>query len=436
VKKLTLYSASALLIFFLSHCKKKQKGDTTSPTVSISSPANGQSFNMFDTIIINAHVSDETQLTSVVVSLNDLNNIPVQSAVNVGIQGKDFSFTLKYILSEYHLASGNYNISISANDGSNSHQGTQQIYIHESPTLKTGYYIVGATQPKIIGKYDASFSSTGSISLNTGFNGMVYEGYYHQLFVNGNINQSFQTYNAQTNTIDWSLPYGGGGLSQFMSVYTDGKKPYISFYSGNVVSYSNTGTIDKTYNNSGSGYYATCFAIGSSFNVGVYTDKFGTGADKIMCFNKNGPGINGNFAPLSTIALFEHASDQFFVLGNDASNKAVLSIYSVSANISNPVTNLVNSKMLSAVQIDPDYLIFSCANGTIYGYKYSTSNLLSLATVSGAQKLFYQPKMLELTAASLNTLYVYSVSGNYVLTQQNMQVLTDSIIGFEVITNK
>jgi hypothetical protein len=391
---------------------------------------------MFDTIVVSAHVSDETKLTSVVVSLNNSDNSLAQNPVSVGIQGKDFTFSIKYVLTEYRLTTGSYNISITAGDGTNSHQSTASVFIVESPTVKTGYYIAGSSQPKNITKYDLSFNSAANISVNTGYNGMAYGGYNQQLFVNGNTNQSYQTFDSQTNSLSWSLPYSGGGLPQFMGVCSDGKKPYVSMYTGNVVSYSEAGVISKTYSNSAAGYYNTYFSFGAMYDLGIFKDKFGTGPDKIISFGANtGVVQNSNIVPFKVVGIFEYMLDEFYILGNDASNNAVYSLYTASTNVCTPPTSLMNGKMLSAVQIDSDYMIFSSANGNIYGFRYSNTNILSLAGVV-AQKLFYHPKMHELTASCKNNLYAYSVSGNYILTQQNMHVLADSIIGFEVITNK
>ena len=425
-----------MLIFF-SSCKKKEDKDTTSPIISISSPGGAQTYNMFDTITVVAHVSDETKLTAVFVSLNNSDNIGVQNDVSVAIQSKDFTFTVKYVLTEYHLASGFYNISVTANDGSNSHQSTAQVYINESPTLRTGYYVVGATQPKSIARYDAAFNPVaGTISLNTGFNGMAYGGYYKQLFVNGNINQSYQTYNTGLNNITWAMNYGGGGLPQYMGVYSDGKQPYVSFYTGNVVSYSSSGVIDRTYKNNSTNYYATTFAFGTGYNIGIYKEKFNAAGDKIISFGKNtGIAQNSNLTPCNVLAVFERTGDEFYVLGNDASNNFVFYMYTVSTNLFAGPFALPGGKLLSAVQIDSDYLVYSTSNGTIYGHRYSNGTTLALASVM-AQKMIYKNKLNELTAAVKNSLYVYSVSGNYTLTQQNMQLFTDSIIGFEVLTNK
>ncbi|HWY37636.1 MAG TPA: Ig-like domain-containing protein [Bacteroidia bacterium] len=423
------------MIFFSPGCKKK-KEDTIPPLVSISNPVSGQAFNMFDTITVTAHVSDETQLTSVVVSLNDGNNIPVQSAVSISIQSKNFTFTLKYPLTEYHLTSGNYYISIIANDGSNSHQSTTQVYVTESPTLKTGYFITGISQPKNIGRYDVNFNPTGNISLNTGFNGMAYAGYYRQLYVNGNINQSFQAFYEPTSSPVWSGAYGGGGLPQDMAVFTNGREPYISYYSGYVISYSNNGTTDKTYKNANNTYYASRFCFGSSYNLGIYKDKLGTATDKIISFGKNtGIAFNSNFAPCSVVTMFPHTDDEFYVLGNNTANNVQLYLYTVSANVFAGPLSLPAGKLLSAAQIDPDYLVFSLDNANIYGYRYSTGNTLSLANIA-AQKLFYHPKMYELTVAASKTLYVYPVTGSYALGTASSHIFSDSITAFEVITNK
>ncbi|MGZ3864155.1 MAG: Ig-like domain-containing protein [Bacteroidia bacterium] len=439
MNKILSYAPVALLIFFLGSCtsckKKKDNTDSVSPSVTINTPTANQTFNMFDTIVVSAHVSDDIKLTSVTVSLNDMNNIPVQFTANIPISGKDFSFSIKYVLTEYRLATGNYQISINANDGTNSHQSTRQIFVIESPTVKKGYVIVGASTPKVLTKYDTTFATTGSINISTGFNGMAYGGYNQQLYINGNINQGFQSYNMQAGIADWTMIYNSSGIPQYMGVYTDGQKPYVSHYYGNLLAYSNTGQSVKTFTNNATGYYVSYFNFGSTYDMAVIKDKFGTGPDKIVCYKPTGVANNDNFAPCTIVGIFEKQFDRFYILGNDAANKAVFSLYDVSANTCTPVSGLANGKMLSAVQIDPDFLIFSCSDGNIYGFRYSNNNILPMTGVV-AQKLFYHPKMKELTASVKNNLYVYSVSGNYTLNQQKMQVLTDSIIGFEVITNK
>ncbi len=422
------------MIFFLAGCKKEKK-DTQSPLISISNPAEGQIFSMFDTMQVTAHVSDETHLTSIVVALTDLNNIPVQGNYPVSLQSNDFTFTINYVISEFRLLSGFYYLSVTANDGTNSRQSTRKIYINESPTLKTGYYIVGATQPKNVIRYDAAMVQKNLISLTTGFTGMAYSGYNHQLYINGHVNQSLQAVDAAYNEqLNWTSAYSVG--SNFTSIYTDGKKPYIGYYSGSLSSFASSGGYSTSYINNNTGYYPVYFTTTSTYGVGIYKDKFGIAGNQIITFGKNnGIAINSRYTPCYIVGIFERTQDELYILGNDTNSNPVIYLYSVTGNFFTGPMSLPAGKLVSAVQIDSDYLIFAAQSGNIYGYRFSTNNAISLASIN-AQKISFQPKMYELTASSKNNLYTYSLSGNYNLTQVNMQVLADSIIGFEVVTNK
>jgi len=420
------------LIFFFS-CKKEKK-DTTSPLVSITSPADQQAFNMFDTLTVVARVSDETQLTSIIIALIDMNNIVVQSSLSVPIQSKDFTFSVKYALNEYHLPSAFYYLSITVSDGSNSHQSTRKIYVTESPTLKTGYYVCGVTQSKNVYVYDAAFALKNTIVLNTGFKGVTYGGYYHQAYVAGNSNQPFQAFDVTYNDqLVWTA--AAYVSDPFTCTYSDGVKPYIGYFSGNMLSFNSNGGQSTTYVNNNSNYYPVLFSAHSKYAAGIFKDKTGGGNIIIGFFRNSGVATNSTSVPLSVIGIFEKAQDELYVIGNDATNNAVLYTYNVPGNYFNGPFSLGAGKMLSAVQFDSDYLVYSSANGNIYGYRYSNGNNLVLASVT-AQKIIYKSKLNELSAASRNQLFTYSLSGNYSLIQSNLQAFTDSIIGFEVITNK
>ncbi len=435
MKKHHLHIALFVLIFLFFSCKKEKK-DTTSPTISISTPASGQGFVMFDTVNVSARVSDETHLTSIVVALVDINNIVLQYSYSVPIQSNDFTFNIKYILNEFHLSSGFYYISVTANDGTNATQRTVKIYITESPTVKTGYFIVGATQPKIITKYDASFVQQTTISLGTGFNGMAFGPYYKQLYINGNINQSFTGYDATMNGTTWSVIYNGGGQPTFECVTTDGQKAFIGYYSGYVGSVNYTGGTSTGYPNGNSNYYPYYFGFSGSYAIGAYKDKFG-GSDRLYSFYKNsGVGTNNVFVPFTVIGIFEYTNTQAYIFGN-VSGLAAYYLYDATLNSLSGPAVIPNGKLLSVAQVDPNYLLLALDDGKIYGYNCTGlgGSYLPLANIK-AQKLIYNPKMHELSASSKNSLYSYSLSTNYVLTLSGFQVLADSIIGFEVITNK
>lgn len=434
MRKPATYTALLLLIFFWS-CKKKEK-DTSSPSLGISSPVSGAFYKMYDTIIVSGHVSDDKHLSSVVVTLTDANNAVQQYSYSVPIQSNDFNFSIQYYLTNYHLSSGYYYISVTAGDGSNTTQRSTKIYITESPTLKTGYYVVGASQPKTIVKYNTAFAQQSSISLNTGFNGMAFAPYYRMLYVNGTIYQPLQAYDEQTNGLAWSYNYNGSGMPTTVSMSTDGTDAYVGYYAGSVMRITNTGQLGAGYSTGNNIYYPTYFTLTSAYGTGVFKDKTGSAGDKLYCFYRgSGFYLNSAYTPLKAIAIFEHTQNEFYVVGNNSSGQAQLYLYSVQNNAFTGPFVLPTGKLLSAVQADSDFLLLGMDNGNIYGYKYSTGNCLPLAGAK-AQQLAYNNKLGEVTAAVRNNLYSYSLSTNYNLTQINMQTFTDSIIGFDVITNK
>jgi hypothetical protein len=389
---------------------------------------------MFDTIHVQAQVSDETHLTSVVIQLTDLNSIPVQSSYSIPITGKSISVDYKYQINEYRLPSGFYYLSILANDGSNTHQGVKKIYITESPTVKTGYYITTGLSPKTISRYDTTLALQNSVHLNTGFNGMAYGGYYHQLYINGNASQSLTAIDPTVNDQQkWSSLYNVNDA--FTCISSDGTYPYVGYYSGKVRTFTSAGNNGVTYVNSNNNLYPKYFTTTGTYGVGIYKDKTG-GGDKLICFTKNtGIAFNSNFTPCSVTDVFEHTQDEFYVLGNDGSNQAVLYLYSASGNVFNGPLSLPAGTLVAAAQADSDFILFALSNGTIYGYRYSTNNTLIL-TSQQAQKLFYHPKLAELNVSYKNFLYTYRLSTNYSLNLVNTRALTDTIVDFEVITNK
>lgn len=424
--------AILLLIFFSAACKKEKK-DTTSPSISISNPTSGQPFNMFDTLVVSAHVSDETHLSSVVVSLVDANNIVLQYSLNVYIQSNDFTFSIPYILNEFRLTSGTYYISVVASDGTNRTQRTQAIAVTESPTTKSGYFIVGAGQPNLVVKYSNTGAQQSVITLASTYHGMAFGAYYQQLFLNGGINQPFVAYDVTMGGTAWTLPYNGNGLPTFEYVTTDGQKAYIGYYSGYVGSETYTGGTSTGYSFGSNNYYPYYFTLTSKYAVGAYHDIFG-GGDKIATFLHAGVSVNNIFLPLTPVAIFEHTQDELYVLGNNSVGQGIYYLYNVTTNGFQGPFTLPTGKLYAAALVDSDYLLVSAGNN-VYGFQHSSGNSTVQASIL-AQKLIYNPKMRELNAAAGKLVYSYSLSTNYALIPGINYSVADSIIGFEVITNK
>ncbi len=434
MKKATAWGVIFLLIF-ISSCKKNKDTSVAPLIISLSTPGTGATYLMYDTVIVTGRITDGIVPNALTVGLYDIQGALVQSNMPIVINGTNFNFTAKYFLSDLHLASGQYNIRVTATDQYLSAWSESLVNIVAAPTIKTGYYICGASQTNIVTQYDVNFNSVSVIPLNTGFNGMAFGSYYQQLYLNGNHNQSVESVSPQTSGILWSFPYIGGGLPEFTFIGTDNMYPYIGYYTGNVVSYNSSGGIQTTYINHNNALYPRYFTVTSTYGAGIFSNHF-AGPDELITYGKlTGVPVNSLIPPCTVSYIFEHTADELYLFGNDAQGNATLYLYSVTGNVLNSSAfSLGSGKLFAAAQVDSDHFILSIG-GSIYLYQYSTANLTLLLNMP-AQKLLYNPARSELDLSSKNTFNAYSLTGLNTLVLTNSKVFTDSILDFEVITNK
>ncbi len=441
---LVFKNALLLFIFFLISCKKDKK-DTQPPIISFNIPVSGQTYKMFDTIPVNAHISDNEHISSVSITLTDINHVPQQSSINASIPSANFILTMNYILNQFHLSSGNYYLQIAADDGFNTTVAYQSIYIIESPTLLWGYCAVFKSNNKLISYYDTVRNNLFSFpALSQPFNGMKYGGYNEQLYINGNTTQDFQAYTMQNRSGSPNYIENASTSQQnYTSIYTDGYKPYVGFYNSDIYSYQNTGSTSTSYRLNDNNFYSYCFATSSNYGVAAFKSKNTSVSNKLVAFYGNSGAVfqsallaSPNCTIANVVAMFEKAQDTVYVLGNDASNNATAYLFYPPSIGFMPISGMPSGKMLSAVKVNNNSIIFSTATG-VYACNGLIVNPVSLLS-NGAQKLYYQPKLNMLTVATSTTICTYTVGSTALssIPRWTLPFAADSLIDFEVITNK
>ena len=438
--KLALKASFLLFIFFLISCKKDKK-DIQPPAITFISPASAQTYKMFDTILVSARVTDNQHLSSINVTLTDLNHTPLQSSYSVPISSEGFIFNVGYILTKFQLSTGTYFMQITADDGYNTTAAYQSINITESPTKLWGYCTVLKSNLKNISYSDTSGSSFQSIALAQSYNGMHYGGYNQQLYVNGTTNQQpFQAYVMQPKSL-LSYYTESDNNYAYTCLYTDGNKPYIGYKNGDIYSYNYMGSPSISYRYTPTiPAYAYYFTTTSLYGVGVFRDTTSSNSDQLVTFFGNSGAFFGkavialpSCSISNVVGIFEKSPDSLYVLGNDISNNAAAYLFSPAGNAFLGQINMPSGKLLSAVKVNNEYLIFSTTTGV---YSCINLNYVSLLNLI-AQKLSYQPKLNLLTVANGSNLNAYAVNSNTLTSIPHWSIiLTDSISDFEVITNK
>jgi hypothetical protein len=112
-------------------CKKER--DMISPEVEIFTPKQHEAFTMGDSVFVSGIASDETMLTSVVVTLTDEQFIVRDHQVNLTVISNPQPFSFWYDLTNKHLPEGDYYIQVRASDGTNTRYKYRRIRLTQGP---------------------------------------------------------------------------------------------------------------------------------------------------------------------------------------------------------------------------------------------------------------------------------------------------------------
>jgi len=431
--KYVFFLALVLLLNACTSCKKKKKEDVQPPTISVISPSVGTSYNMFDTIRIDVQLDDETQLTKIEIILRDLNGISVQPGGSQSLNGTSKRYTTDYILSEYRLKTGNYNLEFSVSDGSNVTVKNVQIHITESPTYLTGYYFVYRnTTSHTLNKLDTNFVNTATINAFGAYGISGVSLYYQQLYLLNPSAQTLTTYKIQDHLVKWSL--ASIGINNSVCAI-DENKIFVSKASANVVSYNQNGTLIRSYISNETFFYVKHIFLCGNYLVVNIEDNSNSASKKTIIYEV-ATGIVKRVITDNTecTQAFSHASDEIYIVSKtNAGTSIVGNLNMITLNYYQPLNSA--SPIKSSVLIDTGTLLFSCADGSIKQYTFSSGNLIPLLTGTIADKLYYSPTFNKLYIAGAKTFTSYN-KAPFALSLDKQLVALDTIRDFHVVYNK
>ncbi|HVA97383.1 MAG TPA: Ig-like domain-containing protein [Bacteroidia bacterium] len=421
-------------VLFIWSCKKDTT-DTKPPVISILSPYANQLYNVNDTILISANVTDETQLTSVYVSLENAQLSQVEPAVNIHVTSRNMGFSQRYELSDQHLLSGIYYVVVTANDGYNLISGFQKISITASPRKRTGIYVL--TQPYNpdinVLKIDSNFQVSQQFSTISDYSGSAINSYYQQLTIAGSYTGHLNAFNLSTNSSQWSHPSGSGSTPYFEGIYNDDTLSYVPLYNGQIKGYDNNGMQNfsaaadpnfygtQLFKQNGKLFVEEKYITGSPINLVTFYCPFGANYQEALM-------------PCDAVAICPKDYNDLLIFGNNASGQGVMEMFTINSNTFYSPQTLPSGKILSAVAIDSDDWLIGCDNNTVYKYQYSNNSLTSFIPSIRAYHLLYDDVNNQIIVASKNTVSEYT----YVTipTLVNTVNTTDSIINIHLLFNK
>ena len=420
-----------LFAIIFSSCKKDK--NIGSPSVKIISPAGLMTFNVFGTIMVNASVSDANSLTAASVYVINSQGVQVLPFYPINITSNSFTFSIPYVISDIHLASGQYTLVVYASNGTNSTYAYQQIYIDAAPTKREALYAITRNSSGVHAmKIDSAFNVTQAYTCSGDYSSSDVNAYYQQLYItagdSGNVNATIvpAIYSA------WNVPGIISPVPFFTNTYSYGNAAYISLYTGFVKYYDSHGVLQGLFNIAPGFYPIKTYA----FNNYLFVEEksiSSSNTNLVLFYSPTATTIQQTVLPGPLVAMLYMDNTHIMVFGNKYSGGPYMEQYNITGNIFFTPIPLPSAKMLSADQVDNNTFIMSYTDGNIYQYTYSPNVINPIISGVIASHIRYDAVNNHVVTASSHYVKEYDyVSGALV----NSADITDSVLNVHILNNK
>jgi len=414
-------------------CKKDTTLDT--PSVQIIAPVGLQTFNVFDTIIVQAHVSDADGLKSVNISLTNDQSVQVLGAVTVNITSNSMTFNWPYILSDIHLASGQYYITVTASNGTNSFSAYQKVYVNAVPTKRVTVYAFTRNAGSVqVWQIDSLFHLSSGPLIQGNFSASDVSSYYQQVYIAAFDTGSVNALAFPSNGTLWQVPGIDSPTPYFTNVYSYGDAAYLSLYGGYIKYYNHQGAVQLSVS-TGTQYYPIKTFVWNNYIFAEEKNLSSSAENLVLYFASSGMGYQQIVLLGPVIAMYGMDNNDVFVFGNQTSGGPYMEDYNVSGNIFYAPYSLPSAKLLSVVQLNSNQYLLGFNNSTIYQYTYNPVNFLTYISGVNASHMKYDAVNNQLIVTSNKTVQEYNCgisSGTLVYSTS----LPDSALDVQILFNK
>ncbi len=438
MKGIFLNSAPGFTILFIGiiccnlSCKKDD-APTTPPSITIQLPVENTVHNVFDAVPVQFLVQDNDRLTSVVVSLMDLNSQPVLAGVDVTPSSNPATVTMSYYLNDIHIASGYYFIKVSASDGTTTNIAIRRIYVNEAPRmLRNAYYVTLPTpSTRNIFKIDSLQNPVLAGTYAGDHSQSCISSWYQDLHTIGYMNGDLYAINLEDNVTNWSVNCLTSADPYFTDVHVNGKNSYLSFYDGRLKGYLVDGTIIMSASVQ-AGYYPRRI-FKHDIYLAASIKEIISPARKLVLFNAaTGAGYQETALSQDVVEMYTKDNDNMFCFGNDA-GQGKFEIYQLSSNAFWTPYTCPAGSILSVAQVDANTYLIGHSNGTVYKYQYNINSLTTLIPGVTASCLRFDDVNLHVYVAEGVTVKRYLYSTGTLINTVNA---SGTVADLELLFNK
>ncbi|MBK9059075.1 MAG: hypothetical protein IPL81_04060 [Flavobacteriales bacterium] len=364
----------------LNGCKKDRENEA--PHITITSPADGFSLTVPDTLVVTVQASDDIALEQISVSLLDQNNIPVVDAVGTSVSGTSATVTLGLPILSEQLESGDYKLFATASDGSLSGKDVRTLHVTAVPLRLRALFTATAPSAGTVALYKTD--SLGQTALATSWpmdlGGTAISSAAQRLCVAGGSSGDLRVFSPDNPGIIWQRPnLSSIGAPWFTSVdlCADGR-----FYVG-----QDDGTLRGFTASNGTGTMNAAlpaqFRVEQSITSGelvVTTERHFVTQEQRMgtYFKASGSLVSSQPLGLTPVRIFERIADFVLIFGNQGGQGHVLDRNLPGGGGWEPYT--WPSTITAVEQIGSGTWLVALANGDLQRFTYSDAGSLSIGT--------------------------------------------------------
>jgi hypothetical protein len=394
--------------FALVSCKKAQ--DEVMPTIGIISPANGSLANVYDTLHVRIHVSDDRRLESMHVQLVTTQMTPVLPSISIPVSGKSHDAVFDYVISNFRMPSGSYYLAVDASDGYNLARSYSNIYVTGVPRALNGFFAATAPMPGTLSIYKGDTSSTASLfsSYTSDFTDMAVSDYWQQVYTNGIFTGPLKATSIDGATSGFSIPSIAGPSPYWGPMSVKGTKLWVAYHALAVFKALDFDATPR-FNSPADGNYFPGLTLQSGERLYTVQKDISNANPRMVLYSTAGGGIQESPIAVDPVAMFEKNADEIYVLGN-AGGQGQLLIYDFATNGFWQPVSLPAGTVTAATQIDSNTVLIGMSNGNVYTFTYAPVGLLTWATGINPTALRYDDVNDEVYSAEGTNVKVYGFS--------------------------
>lgn len=394
---------------------KKDPINNSKPIISITSPNSSQYYTALDTILISGQVSDDELISSITISLKDVNNVSVVQSISIFPQSKEHTIHEKMYLNNIHLNNGQYTMNVAANDGENVAQKFINVNINAFPKTRKGVFLFsnnGTTTniTKLDNAFNASIFQTSSGDFLKG----VVNSYDQEIINCGSATGDLTGYAISTGQLLWSVNNNATGFAFFTGVSATKNEVFVSYYNRTIQSYL-SGGIPK--------FSAQAFTSSYSDQTVVHNDELfiseqpevsGTDIRLVAYYMSSGIEKQQMLLNEDVQSMFSFSENEL-VLFNNVGGTGVIKVYDISQNsVWQPFT-LYSGAIDDVTEISNGVYVV-VQNGNLSVVDRNNFSKLPYLSGIGANKVKYDSITNQLFVVRGSVLEVYDYSSKTIIT--------------------